>query len=241
MFRDSADDGMLFGLLTGPLMSAALLYLSEKAAAANPPLDPLPQSWIIEPPRVLNGTAHPLTALQALILSRRNLVDMATVCSTILIVHVIASWMTERRHRRKLKVPEGEVSSVPRKEGRRTYLSVLFTVSVSLWVLCVRIALAEVRLGIWQSESWHTSVRARGTRVTTLSDINYYEIFSCAMFFQFSLYVSIRMAHHGFTLGELAVMCFGATALFLEAMGLTIARVRPGILPSPGLHALTLS
>lgn len=64
--------------------------------------------------------------------------------------------------------------------------------------------------------------------MTTLSDINYYEIFSCAMFFQFSLYVSIRMAHHGFTLGELAVMCFGATALFLEAMGLTIARVRPG-------------
>lgn len=69
--------------------------------------------------------------------------------------------------------------------------------------------------------------------MTTLSDINYYEIFSCAMFFQFSLYVSIRMAHHGFTLGELAVMCFGATALFLEAMGLTIARVRPGTLPFP--------
>lgn len=154
MSRDSADDGMLFGLLTGPLMSAALLYLSEKATAASPPLDPLPKSWIIEQPKVLDGTAHPLTALQALILSRRNLVDMATVCSTILIVHVIASWMTERRHRRKLKVPEGEVSSVPRKEGRRTYLSVLFTVSVSLWVLCVRIALAEMRLGIWQSEYW---------------------------------------------------------------------------------------
>ena len=53
------------------------------------------------------------------------------------------------------------------------------------------------------------------------------------MFFQFSLYVSIRMAHHGFTLGELAVMCFGATALFLEAMSLTIARVRPTTLPFP--------
>ncbi|KAH9928691.1 uncharacterized protein B0H18DRAFT_1084426 [Fomitopsis serialis] len=140
-YRDSADDGMLFGLLTGPLMSAALLYLSEKAAAATPPLDPLPQSWIIEQPKVLDGSNHPLTALQALVLSRRNLVDMATVCSTIIIVHVIASWMTERRHRRKLKVP---------RANRRTYLSILFTVSVSLWVLCVRIALSEMRLGIWQ-------------------------------------------------------------------------------------------
>ncbi|TFY53040.1 hypothetical protein EVJ58_g9671 [Rhodofomes roseus] len=207
-YRDSADDGMLFGLLTGPLMSAALLYLSEKAAAESPPLDPLPQSWIIERPNVLDGSTYPLTALQALVLSRRNLVDMATVCSTILIVHVIASWMTERRHRRKLKVPEGEVSSVPRKETRRTYLSVLFTLSVSLWVLCVRIALSEMRLGIWQN-------------------INYYEILVCAMFFQFSLYVSIRMAHHGFTLGELAVVCFGATVLLLEAMNLTIARIWP--------------
>lgn len=69
-----------------------------------------------------------------------------------------------------------------------------------------------------------------------MSDINYYEIFSCAIFFQFSLYVSIRMAHHGFTLGELSVMGFGATALFLEAMSLTIARVRSGTsLASPRL------
>lgn len=46
------------------------------------------------------------------------------------------------------------------------------------------------------------------------------------MFFQLSLYISIRMAHHGFTLGELSVVCFGATVLFMELLNLTIARVR---------------
>lgn len=207
-YRDSADDGVLTGLITGPLMSAGFLYLSENAAAVTPPTNPLPAAWQIEQPKVLSNTQHPLTALDALLLSRRNLVNMATVCSTIVIVHVIASWMTERRHRRKVQVPEGEVSSVPRKEGRRTYLYALFSISVSLWVLCSRIALSEMRMGIWQN-------------------INYYEITACSLFFQFSLYISIRMAHHGFTLGELTVVCFGATVLFMEALNLTFASIWP--------------
>lgn len=33
------------------------------------------------------------------------------------------------------------------------------------------------------------------------------------------------MAHRGFTLGELALVCFGGTALWLEFLNLTIARV----------------
>lgn len=33
------------------------------------------------------------------------------------------------------------------------------------------------------------------------------------------------MAHRGFSLGELGVVCFGATALWLEFLNLTIARV----------------
>ncbi|KZT07711.1 uncharacterized protein LAESUDRAFT_650931 [Laetiporus sulphureus 93-53] len=183
-------------------MSAALLYIAERALATG--TDPRPPNWYVDPPRVLPQS------LAALIVARRNLVDLATVCSTILIVHVTASWMTERRHRRRAgaKVPEGEVSSVPRKEGWRTYLYGLFAVSVSMWVLCVRIALAEMRLGIWQN-------------------VNYYEIVALSMFFQFSLYISIRMAHHGFTLGELAIVCFGGTVLFMEGVNLTIARIWP--------------
>ena len=98
-----------------------------------------------------NGV-NPITPLEALLLSRRYLVSLATFCATILLVHVSASWVTEARHRRRRVVPEGEISSVPRKEGRRTYLYVLFIISVTLWILCVRIALKEAKLGIWQSE-----------------------------------------------------------------------------------------
>ena len=83
----------------------------------------------------------------------KDVVSQSTFCATLLLVHVCASWVTEARHQRKLVVPEGEVSSVPRKEGRRTYLYILFAISVTLWILCVRIALEEMRLGIWQSAS----------------------------------------------------------------------------------------
>ena len=150
-FRNSQDDGILTGLLGGPLISAALLYISLNMSAADPPGDPMPAGWLIEPPMILPNVTNPVTPLQALLFSRRYLVSQATFCATILLVHVCASWATEARHRRKLVVPEGEVSSVPRKESRRTYLYILFTVSVTLWILCVRIALKEARLGIWQS------------------------------------------------------------------------------------------
>lgn len=139
------------GLLGGPLIAAAVLYISLVMSAANPPSNPMPAGWLVESPMTLPNSAISVTPLEALLLSRRYLVSQATFCATILLVHVSASWVTEARHRRKLVVPEGEVSSVPRKEGRRTYLYILFTISVTLWILCVRIALKEAKLGIWQS------------------------------------------------------------------------------------------
>jgi dolichol kinase len=46
-----------------------------------------------------------------------------------------------------------------------------------------------------------------------------------ALFYQFTLYMAIRLAHRGFTLGELALVCFGGTALCMEFLNFTIARV----------------
>jgi hypothetical protein len=60
-----------------------------------------------------------------------------------------------------------------------------------------------------------------------MSDLSYWEIASGSAFFQFSLYVAVRLAHRGFTLGELGLVVFGATALFTELFNLTVARVRP--------------
>ena len=148
--RDCADDGIFTGLLGGPFIATALLYRAIKTAGEN--ADVLPPDWLVEPPITLPNTAYPLTAHQALLKSRRSLVSLSTLCATVLIVHVCASRVTEARHRRKTAVPEGELSHVPRREGRRAYLYVLFAISVALWVLCVKIALVESKMGIWQSK-----------------------------------------------------------------------------------------
>lgn len=62
--------------------------------------------------------------------------------------------------------------------------------------------------------------------LTLLPDLSSFELVAAALFYQFSLYSAVRLAHHGLTLGELALVCFGATVLFVEAMNLTMSRVR---------------
>jgi hypothetical protein len=56
--------------------------------------------------------------------------------------------------------------------------------------------------------------------------MNCFEAMACSLFYQFTLYVALRLAHRGFTLGELGLVCFGGTALSMELLNLTIARVR---------------
>lgn len=46
-----------------------------------------------------------------------------------------------------------------------------------------------------------------------------------SLFYQFTLYVALRLAHRGFTLGELGLVSFGGTSLCLEFLNVTIARV----------------
>ena len=45
------------------------------------------------------------------------------------------------------------------------------------------------------------------------------------MVFQLALYIAIRLAHRGFTVGELGLVCFGGTALSMELLNLTKAKV----------------
>lgn len=61
-------------------------------------------------------------------------------------------------------------------------------------------------------------------------DMSYFEVAAASLMFQSSLYIAIRLAHRGFTLGELSLVCFGATVLFMEMTQLTLARVRFGFL-----------
>jgi dolichol kinase len=57
-------------------------------------------------------------------------------------------------------------------------------------------------------------------------DMSPSDIVIATLFYQFSLYVCVRLARRGFTLGELGVVCHAATALFMEVVNLTRMKVR---------------
>ena len=62
-------------------------------------------------------------------------------------------------------------------------------------------------------------------RLSRLVDMSFIELLLCSLFYQAALYLAIRLAHQGFTLGELGVVIFGASVLFMEGFNITVARV----------------
>ena len=149
LLRNSSDDGILSGLLIGPLIASAELYTTLKTVSTGRPL--LPPQWRVD------STIFPLSdprlsQAEALVVSRRALVDLATICSTILLVHVCASWWKESRVR-KDGLPETERASVPRSEMKRLRLYVVFGLIVSLVIVVMQAVFHEVGWGIWQSPS----------------------------------------------------------------------------------------
>lgn len=56
-------------------------------------------------------------------------------------------------------------------------------------------------------------------------DLDLFDVGVISLFYQFTLYVSLRLARQGFTFGELGLVSHGATALFMEVVNLTIAKV----------------
>ncbi|KAJ7593538.1 hypothetical protein C8J56DRAFT_500602 [Mycena floridula] len=207
-YRESADDGIVTGLLFGPIIASALLYSSLSQQHSL-----LPDTWRIESPSVIMNTKRPFTAIEALILSRFNLLDLSTLCSTILLFHTCASWWLESRYRDlNGDGPDGERRSVPRKEGQRSWYYIMFTVSVSLSLVAIKFVLQRENILVWQH-------------------LNLLEVAIVLLFYQFTLYVAIRLAHRGFTLGELSLVGFGGTALFMELLNLTMAKIWPVTTP----------
>ncbi|KIM84287.1 hypothetical protein PILCRDRAFT_87687 [Piloderma croceum F 1598] len=144
------------------------------------------QVWF-RSPRVLHNSQSPAKAVQALVLARRNLVDISTICSALLLAHVSASWWYESQFVRNPNAPEGERASVPRREGRKFGLYILFIFGSTLGVLCLRAVAAHTGLGIWQNTT-------------------YFEIILCSVGYQLALYLAIRLAHRGSTVGELGLI-----------------------------------
>ena len=157
-YSDSPDDGVLTGVLLGPLIATAMLVTAlrqEARTVVDPGYQLLPPSWLVERPIVLDGSPLPKTVLEALVLSRRHLVDISTVCSAILLAQVSASWWYESRFQRATNAPEGERASVPRSEGRKFGLYVLFIFGSTMTALCIRAFAVDAGLGIWQSEPFN--------------------------------------------------------------------------------------
>jgi dolichol kinase len=110
-----------------------------------------PPFWHIEAPWCLSGETS-FTLSQALVLSRRNAVDLSTLCSTTLLIHVYASHWFEWRHRKYHKVSEGERGSVPRSEVRKGKLYIAFTFLVCVFLLGLHFALDRTRVSLWRRE-----------------------------------------------------------------------------------------
>ena len=149
-FRTSSDDGLISGLILGPLITSALYYVALKVDTPHEGT-PHPPFWHIEAPWRLNNETS-FTPLQALVLSRRNAVDLSTLCSTTLLIHVYASHWFEWRYRKHHKVSEGERGSVPRSEVRKGRLYVVFTFLVCAFLLGLRLALDRARVSLWSRE-----------------------------------------------------------------------------------------
>jgi dolichol kinase len=144
----SSDDGLVTGLIFGPLITSALYYASLR-------FDTLPTGtsqspfWYIEAPWHFSNDSS-LTPPQALVLSRRNAVDLSTLCSLTLPIHVYASHWFEWRYRKQHKVSEGERGSVPRSEVRKGWLYIIFTYLVCAFLLGLRFAFDHAGLGLWK-------------------------------------------------------------------------------------------
>ncbi|KIJ52540.1 hypothetical protein M422DRAFT_43384 [Sphaerobolus stellatus SS14] len=197
--RDTSDDGVLTALLLPPLTSLVMLIWSE--SITEEPV-PVREGWLIEDPLTLSQSRNPLTATQALIHSRRNLVQMMTLSSGILLVHLFAS-----HYRIRKRIQENE-PPLPQTEGSKAMSYIGFTFILTAAALLLKAIFVHGDVNIWP-------------------DLDYFDVGVVSMFYQFTLYVSLRLARQGFTLGELGFVAQGATALFMEVINLTIAKIWP--------------
>jgi dolichol kinase len=234
--RDCLDDGVFFALLLGPMLAAAMLHAAFTQLSTSPD-SAIHPGWAIEDPLVLASTpirymkgvlpttypSDAIKALSALATSRRNLVQLFTLCSFVLLVHLTRSLALEIKMskqpipalssatmERDISDPNRSQTStfwLRRGELRRNLSAVSMAFLVTGGCIVVKIATAYIGHGVW-------------------SDMSPSDIIIATLFYQFSLYVCVRLARRGFTLGELAIVCNTATALVMETVNMTRMKVR---------------
>ncbi|KAJ9106194.1 hypothetical protein QFC21_001338 [Naganishia friedmannii] len=244
-YRECIDDGAAFALLLGPILASSMFYTTWRSLIANP-TQARTAEWNIEQPMILDSTPLPLSAqlgslrlpstlnerhpavlaLTALCLSRQHLVHLTCLLSLILIVHAVCSRSTDIAHLKRdpssagKDVNMGGARWIKHSEWKRSWAIISFSFAVTAFFVVVKAIADMLRL----SEGY---------------DLTNADIIIATLFFQFSLYVCIRLARRGFTLGELGVVCHAATGLFMETVNLT--RTRLALIPGSLLTGFLLS
>lgn len=129
----------------------ALLFVSESTTEASS-VRSLPEAWLIEGPSVLEHTRYPVTALEALLGSRRNLVQLMTLSSGILLVHLFASWKSQKGQAWTATSAETgffEKPWLPKSEGRRSMSYVGFTAILTAGALLLKALFVHAKLNVW--------------------------------------------------------------------------------------------
>ena len=155
--RECPDDGAITALLLGPLLAASLLVSTiERKRAGDPPL---PGDWMIEQPLVVRSTpiydpSNPSSrepggdALSALAFSRRNLVQLTTLLSFVLLVQIMWSRRAELRFLRRSD-QDSTSSWIPRREWRRSLTVIGFALVVTSGCVVVQSATKAIGGAIW--------------------------------------------------------------------------------------------
>ncbi|PVG04314.1 hypothetical protein CPB86DRAFT_747729 [Serendipita vermifera] len=210
-YRTDADDGVLTALLLGPVTTAAMLYgtLYTEITGA----DLYPPGWVLEPPFTLSKSLWNMPAREALLSSRRNLVQLSTLCSFVLLVHLCTSNFAPASHiipnaNSEPKISSGDHSERKMRRGRRSWNFIGYTFLISTVAVIFHVLGDSLGLEIWK-------------------DLSYFDVGLVSLFYQFAVYVMIRLSHGGFTLGEVGLVALGSTVLFMDTVNMTVAKIWP--------------
>lgn len=91
--------------------------------------------------------------------------------------------------------------------------------------MLVKAVTAKVGRGVWSGEWSFALTESQITEEEKKKDMSPSDIVIATLFYQFSIYVCVRLARRGVTLGELAAVCNAATAMVMETTNLTRMKV----------------
>ncbi|KAG7530876.1 hypothetical protein FFLO_04739 [Filobasidium floriforme] len=236
-YRDCLDDGAAWALLLGPILSGSMFYetctrLREMytTSPSKIPAGAATNGWQIEAPLVSPSTrpfivagqgpssaeqaeSQAVLAISALAYSRKQACHLMCLLSLLLLGHTL--WSRRRQLLLVASSHEAQGSgrsdgSLPpwskRSEWRRTGAVVAFSFVLTAGFVVLKVV-------------------AQVAGVVGGYDYTYSDLVISTLFFQFCLYVCVRLARRGFTLGELGIICHAGTGLFMEVVNLTRTKI----------------